>query len=347
MTIPKDAGLSRLADVCNEQALTFHYPIKQKGQPRRLRPNLDAIRYLEIEQEQPTEIFELYDAGEALPGTSVSEYKIQRANGWYDAKRGGHYPRPMFQTFDLEISSSSQVIYPEPCPACDDWSRTSRCEEHHDLDGVAGLRMGADRRSARNERREGPPTVYSDAPQGMPDSLLETYRRLIEEQVRPTDGRRLFPQSVQDAEQARQEAAERQRQIYQRITAAPSDCTCSMCQRNPGRRSGLRIFEPVEVDERDPNRGRPGYHYDFAQNRWVPDTNDPLGDFRAGGEVGAGAYIQLDSVPEELLGPTRDRWLDRITGLADFAMTLEITGDTTQASASTVRIEVERNDGTT
>lgn len=295
MTIPKNAGLSRLAEAASP---IEYYPIKKKGQPRRLRPNLDAIRYLEAEQEQPTEIFELYDAGEAIPGSFVSEYKIQRANGWYDAKRDGMYPRPMFQTFDLVISSSNMVPYLEPCPDCDDWSRTSKCEEHFD-DGSEGLRKGADRRAARNERRNGPVTVYSDAPtdggpRGIVNTLLESYRQFIDD----TEARFYDPQAEQIEERDRQERATAR---YVDSQMRRSGCTCSMC---------------------------------------------------------TGSYVHLSSVPEELLGPTRDTLLERVQDLSrPFTMTLEITGDTTQASASmqhgeatprqTVRIEVERNDDTT
>lgn len=327
MTIPKHSGLSRLADEAREAyGIELYYPVKRKGRPRRLDPNWAGIHWLEDGTHDELDISETYDAGEALPDSSASEFKIQRALGWYSAKQRGHYPRPMFQAFQLEVSSSSMVPYLEPCPACDDWSRTAQCEEHHDLDGVAGLRKGADRRAERNERRNGPVTVYSEpgpAPGAILAQLQAAYARLLDQP--PADGRRFFTAEVQTEERERQ---------LRPVTA--------------------RFYDP----QADPNVGRPGYHYDFARDRWVPDTSDPLGDFRAGGEVGAGQYIAagLDSVPEELMGPTRDTWLDRITGLANFTMTiegtfdpsvLEITGDTIQAPASTVRIEATRNDDTT
>ena len=285
MTIPKKAGSSHLADVSNEQAPTFHYPVKKKGEPRRLRPNLDAIHWLEDESETDTEISEEYDAGEySAQSPTGCEFKVQRANGWYDAERASMYPRPMFQTFDLEISSSSMVPYLKPCPACDDWSRTSRCSEHHDEDGVAGLRMGADRRAERNTRRNGPPTAYSDAPtdggpRGIYDTLVQMYERIAA----------VNEQQIDERDRQERNAANLADQMMRR-----SGCTCSMCNPRP---RAVRFYDP----QADPNAGRPGYHYNFARDRWVPDADDSV---------------------------------------------LEIISDTTQASASTVRIEVERNDDT-
>lgn len=145
MTIPKNAGLSRLAGE------VFSYPVKKKHQPRRLDPNWGGIIWLEDQAETNTEIAEEYDAGEPMPGGG-SEFKIQRALGWYNAKRS-MYPSPMFQTFSG--FKAHMITYTDPCPACDDWSRTSRCPEHHDRDGVAGLDMEHKRRVARaNERAQ-------------------------------------------------------------------------------------------------------------------------------------------------------------------------------------------------
>jgi hypothetical protein len=158
MTIPKNAGLSHLADVSNEQALTFHYPVKKKGQPRRLRPNLDAIRYLEIESETDTEIREEYGAGEAVFNDEEVylgvEFKIERALGYFSARQRNMYPWPMFQVFQVSGFKAKMIGYLSPCPDCDDWSRTSRCTEHHDRDGFAGLKKGDERRRARQRERD-------------------------------------------------------------------------------------------------------------------------------------------------------------------------------------------------
>ena len=76
---------------------------------------------------------------------------------------------------------------------------------------------------------------------------------------------------------------------------------------------------------------RTRYDYDLAQDRWVPDTGDALGDFRAGGEVGASLYdgIQIDiSFLAALTGPR----------------TLEIHCDTEQG-AGPLQIDTEPGRG--
>lgn len=324
MTIPKDAGLSHLADVANEQALTFHYPIKKKREPRRLRPNLDAIRYLEIEQEHPTAIFEEFHISEAqTDGEVITDFKVQRANGWFDAKRANMYPRPMFQALPLSASSSMEVRYPKPCPACDDWSRTARCEEHHDRDGVAGLSMGGSRRIERAERA-GQVLAYASPDRAA--SMADYFRTVLQDSLGNIS--------------RRNEALANQSLLY-------------------------------SAEVRDPNAGRPGYHYHFGQDRWIPDTDDALGDFRAGAvrgrdvtysEVSADERLatewerqngiglaevlsQIDRVPDRLLGPTRERWLDRIEGLPSGSIeitnaTIEVNGETLQGVQSfTIHIQ--------
>ena len=345
MTIPKSAGLSRLADVSNEQALTFHYPVKKRGEKRRLRPNLDAIRYLEIEAETDTEIESVNQLGNTEEWAEM--YGV-RALGWYSAKRAGHYPRRMFDVFALETSSSNSVSY-TPCAACDDFSRSWACADHPEVKWDTARRCWV---------RPGTPVWYELHPEDRPPTPAEEivqpqgmqpptglYDRMIEMFAGP------LPSPGFTVRQADQEAYRRQAALYS---------------------AELRI---------DPNQGRPGYHYHFPTDRWVPDTDDALGDFRDGGEVGAGffqgrpvtvnevsadermaaewerqngiplaeALRQIDRIPDELMGPTRR---DFLGALPDFSVTLtgtftlEITGDTTEDSASTFRIEVERNDGT-
>jgi hypothetical protein len=117
------------------------YPVRRRGERRRLNPNQAGINWLEGEAFQAaTEITEIYLAGE------LNEFRVSVADGWYGAKHNGMYPRPMFQVFGLEVSSmiGRQVT---PCPDCDNWAYTSRCQVHHDRDGIAGLEMGPSRRT--------------------------------------------------------------------------------------------------------------------------------------------------------------------------------------------------------
>lgn len=243
MTIPKNAGLSHLADVSNEQALTFHYPVKKKGQPRQLRPNLDAIRYLEIESETDTEIHSEHDAGETVweDGACVGfEFKVQRALGYFSACQRSMYPWPMFQVFQVSGFKAKMIGYLSPCPDCDDWSRTSRCTEHHDRDGVAGLKMGDERRRARQRERD-----------------RATGRRVVNAYASPNS------RLVRDANgniRVAVDSPERDRQMREQLGLyAQTPCTCSMCQPRPRPTDpgGFRMPELLDLD-RVPDELLPG-----------------------------------------------------------------------------------------
>lgn len=143
----KHSGLSQLADAATEMISPrlAHYPVRRKGERRRLNPNQAGIDWLEGR---------CTDGEDFLGDTEIVEFDVAvdglqsyLTSGWYAAKRGGNYARPMFQVFGMEASSSAEIPY-TPCPDCDNWARTSKCETHHDLDGVAGLSMGAERASA-------------------------------------------------------------------------------------------------------------------------------------------------------------------------------------------------------
>jgi hypothetical protein len=110
-----------------------HYPVKRKGEPRRLNPNLDGIAWLE--------------GGRFLDDTDLELTSVGRliALGWYEARQKGMYPRALFETFDIQASSFTPQNY-LGCPGCDDFSRTARCADHHDRDGIGGLMLGAGRR---------------------------------------------------------------------------------------------------------------------------------------------------------------------------------------------------------
>lgn len=278
MTIPKNAGLSHLADVAREAyGVELYYPIKKRRQPRRLDPNWAGIEWLEQQSETDTEISEEYDAGEYDGGETV--FRVQRALGWNSARRMGMYPWPMFQCFPAVSFKASMFRYLDPCPDCDDWSRTSKCEVHHDRDGVAGLKMGHERRNRR---------IVDATPPERRLAMADYFRQVVdnsEARYTPNDGRRYFTQADQDVERRRQA------RLY---TQAP--CTCSMCT---GR-------------TQDPNEGRPGYHYNLASDRWERDTNDALGDFRAGGS------ITINNATIEVNGET-------VQGIQSF--TIHIEGD--------------------
>lgn len=125
---------------------TVSYPVKRRGERRRLNPNRDGIAWLEEQSETDTEISMTYPMGEIVQGEegAFRDFTVHRALGYYAARRRGMYAWPMFQVH--AGFKASMIKYPNPCPACDDWARTSRCTSHHDRDGVAGLKMGYRRR---------------------------------------------------------------------------------------------------------------------------------------------------------------------------------------------------------
>lgn len=315
MTIPKHAGLSRLAEAASP---VEYYPVKRRGQKRRLVPNWDAINWLERETEDDTEIC----------NEAPLDFGMTRiiALGWYGAKRSGHYPRRMFDIFELEASSSSAVAYPKPCPDCLDFSRTWACTEHPeipwDTERRVWVRPGTPiwyelHPEDRPAEPEPQPTAYTDMgtdglrlPEGLYDRMIEMFGQPL-------------PSSGFTVRQADQEAYRRQAALYFRAGG----------ERGAGFFRGREVsFDEVSADER-------------LAAEWERQNGIPLADaVRAMG----------DGVNPFDLGPTRRTYIDRLLGdLPDASITLtgtftlEITSDTTEASARSVRIEVERDGDTT
>ena len=104
----------------------MHYPVRKRGEARRLNPNYPGIHWLERESQGETE---LLGSDEYDPWNNG--LKILRARGYYKARHNG-YPRRMFDLFGPDYTSAYNVEYWFPCPACDDWARTSRCADHPD-----------------------------------------------------------------------------------------------------------------------------------------------------------------------------------------------------------------------
>jgi len=130
------------------------YPVKRRGERRRLNPNREGIAWLEEQSETDTEISVTYGMGD--------DFLVHRALGYHSARRRDMYPWPMFQTFSGFKANMLPCL--DPCPHCDNWARTSRCTSHHDLDGIAGLKMGGKRRGewwAQREQGRQYPTAYA------------------------------------------------------------------------------------------------------------------------------------------------------------------------------------------
>lgn len=137
MTIPKNAGLSRLADTALEieaerarqdgiQILTS-YPVKKRGEPRRLVPNQAGIEWLES------------DANDFNTDTEIEEWR-RGAEGYY----GLHYystvgavnhtySRPMFQILERDAFHTAPQTVQGDDTCCYDFHRTWNCEAHPEV----------------------------------------------------------------------------------------------------------------------------------------------------------------------------------------------------------------------
>ena len=106
----------------------MHYPVRKRGEARRLNPNYPGIHWLERES---------YDDTEPVIDVITDNPNVILANGAIKARRNG-YPRRMFDLFSVTFSGGHKSEYWFPCPACDDWSQTARCADHPDEGAVSG-----------------------------------------------------------------------------------------------------------------------------------------------------------------------------------------------------------------
>lgn len=124
-------GLSMLADA----AAPDHYPVKRRGERRRLNPNQAGIAWLEASTRILTEI-------DTFVGHTTAEgewYELLITAGWRLAKERGNYARPMIEVLPTAASSTMQVHLKHPCPVCHDFAYTGRpCSEHPDTTDVSG-----------------------------------------------------------------------------------------------------------------------------------------------------------------------------------------------------------------
>lgn len=205
----------------------FCYPVKRRGERRRLNPNQAGIAWLEEQSDTDTEIASTYETGEPAEDGQY-EFVVHRALGWHSARQRGMYPWPMFQV--ISGFKASRFSYPRPCPACDDWSRTSQCADHHDRDGVAGLAMGYQRQQARYAQAYSPSQAGRLVPPRVPNAIMDSYN----EAARRTN----------DAMQYSRSSRPRTVRPYGR-------CTCSYCGAvwgDPGPTPGSATVEMTGQD---------------------------------------------------------------------------------------------------
>lgn len=113
------------------------YPIRRRGEKRRLNPNLPAIEWLETRSQVRTEIIDVRPA-------STDGLMHQLTRGLNKAAHDDSVcPRPMIQILDLDMFSGSKQRI-DGCPDCDHWGYTAKCEEHPD-EGMVSRETATDR----------------------------------------------------------------------------------------------------------------------------------------------------------------------------------------------------------
>lgn len=125
----KNQGLGLLAEVAADED---YYPVRRRGQKRRLNPNRAAIEWLENDTLDLTEErgrFLMSDTGGryALDDTRDDLIAVTRT---YGSTLGTHHSRPMFECFKITWNKGV-VRYPRPCPECDNLAYSFQgCERH-------------------------------------------------------------------------------------------------------------------------------------------------------------------------------------------------------------------------
>jgi hypothetical protein len=147
-------------------------------------PKYEAETVAEIEayldMHYQTEIVETEQMGPEAHGLKATYARGHTPNGQDHTRNVNNYARPMFQVLPRDAFSCGAIVV-TPCRACDDFSRSWACEEHHELPW-----------DAEKGRFQRPDRV--DAP--ILDTLVEQYRQamhmIAENQFPPVDGRRFL-----------------------------------------------------------------------------------------------------------------------------------------------------------
>lgn len=205
------------------------------------------------------------------------------------------YPRPMFQIIpDTPLSSRPTT----PCQ-CDRFDRSWNCPEHPEIEWDAVQHRwkrpctGDQERCQCEPCRERRTTVYTDmGTDGFrpPQGLIYAYQRMLMEVVPPPvepvltirHSDRSYEATVLRDNREMQEAVMNQAraealgtgwpvrgQVLGRWALIHADGRIIFEQRPE---ETIRYVAPFqEARPNDLNMGRPGYHYNFATDRWVPD----------------------------------------------------------------------------
>lgn len=134
----KHQGLAHLADVANP----VHYPVRRRGEARRLVPNWVGIAWLEAEALEGTEILVTEKPGPAQAAVKMGEglavQRSRRAVEMVDesVRERPLYVRPMFQVFNdthetVMLHHGARVRQDSACADCYDFQYPGRdCSRH-------------------------------------------------------------------------------------------------------------------------------------------------------------------------------------------------------------------------
>lgn len=117
------------------------YPVKRRGERRRLNPNTEGIAWLDARAKRDAEITREYgmnDQGVMVAADSVNAViTLQRGNSAWDHYRPApRYLRAMIQPLPAapDRIDGDAMICPDPCPNCYDFSYAWSCP-HHPAEG--------------------------------------------------------------------------------------------------------------------------------------------------------------------------------------------------------------------
>jgi hypothetical protein len=108
-----------------------HYPVRRRGEKRRLNPNAEGIAWLDrraAEVTATTRTRLMDDRGVILPdnGRLKADFVVTRV---YPRPRVDNHMRPMFQTFYVDTWSGT-TSYVNPCPDCLNMAYSWSCPKH-------------------------------------------------------------------------------------------------------------------------------------------------------------------------------------------------------------------------
>ena len=136
----KNSGLGLLAEVAADED---YYPVRRRGQKRRLNPNRAAIEWLENDTLDLTE-----ERGQFLMSDKGGRYALDDTRDFVKEEcvlvtkargsiLGTHHSRPMFECFEI-TENKGTMSYPDPCPDCHNFAYSTReCGRHAEAPAVS------------------------------------------------------------------------------------------------------------------------------------------------------------------------------------------------------------------